>query len=128
MPFPHFDATANLLALGDSKRTIAALDHLWGRESILPLPQPALFSVAEIILRDLVVTTQDVDRVQHLWKQAGQKTWEWLVLTSVRRKRPIPAACGVTATIIRELYINSLQVPSSCAVPGRLKIAPVYHF
>ena len=45
---------------------MAALDHLrWG-ESILPLPQPASFSDVEITFRDLVVTTQDVGRVQHL--------------------------------------------------------------
>ena len=45
---------------------VAALDHLRGGESILPLPQPASISVAEIFLRDLVERTQDVDRVQHL--------------------------------------------------------------
>ena len=43
-------------ALCASKDTIAALNHLRGRESILPLPQPASSSVAEFTLRDLVVT------------------------------------------------------------------------
>ena len=38
---------------------VAALDHLRGGESILPLPQPASLSDAEITLRDLVETTQD---------------------------------------------------------------------
>ena len=45
---------------------VAALDHLRGGESTLPLPQPASSSDAEITLRDLVETTQDVDRVQHI--------------------------------------------------------------
>ena len=46
--------------------SVAVLDHLRGGESFLPLPQPASISVAEITLRDLIVTTQDVDRMQHL--------------------------------------------------------------
>ena len=45
---------------------VAALDHLRGGESIIPLPQPASSSDAEITLRNLVETTQDVDRVQHI--------------------------------------------------------------
>ena len=53
-----------------SKRTIAALDHLRGGEAILPLPHPASFSDVEITLRDLIEQSQDVDRVQHLWKKA----------------------------------------------------------
>ena len=64
---------------------VAALDHLRFGETILPLPQPASLSDAEITLRDLVETTQDVDRVQHLWKEAGQKVWEWLVVVGVTR-------------------------------------------
>ena len=40
---------------------VAALDHLRGGESILPLPQPASSSHAEFTLRNLVQTTQDVD-------------------------------------------------------------------
>ena len=50
---------------------------------ILPLPQPASLSEAEIALRNLVETTQHVDRVQHLWTEAGQKVWEWLVVAGV---------------------------------------------
>ena len=45
---------------------VAALDHLREGESILPLPQPASISVADFTLRDLVETTQGVDRMQHL--------------------------------------------------------------
>ena len=61
-------------ALCASKRTIAALDHLREGESILPLPQPASISVAEITLRDLVVTTQDVDCVQHFSRKQDRKS------------------------------------------------------
>ena len=42
---------------------VAALDHLREGESILPLPQPASVSDTEITLRDLFVTTQDVNRM-----------------------------------------------------------------
>ena len=65
---------------------MAALDHLRGGEDlkcILPLPQPASLSEAEITLRDLFETAQDLNRVQHLWKEAGQKVWEWLVVAGV---------------------------------------------
>ena len=31
-------------------------------------------------MRNLVETTQNFDHVQHLWKEAGQKVWEWLVV------------------------------------------------
>ena len=50
---------------------------------ILPLPQPASVSEAEIALRNLDVTSQNFDHVQHLWKEAGQKVWEWLVVAGV---------------------------------------------
>ena len=53
---------------------IATLDHLRGGEDlrcILPLPQPASLSEADIALRDLVDTTPHVDHVQHLWKETG---------------------------------------------------------
>ena len=86
-----FTATTNLLIPATPMPCVlrcvpvAALDHLRGRESILPLPQPASLSDAEITLRDLVETTQDVDRVQHLWEEAGQKVSEWLVVAGVTR-------------------------------------------
>ena len=60
-------------ALCASSVPVAALDHLRGGETILPLPQPASFYDVKIPLRDLVETTQDVDRVQHLWKDPEQK-------------------------------------------------------
>ena len=65
-----FTATTNLLIPATPMPCVlrsvpvAALDHLRGGESILPLPQPASISVAEITLRDVVGTTQDVERVQ----------------------------------------------------------------
>ena len=65
---------------------LATLDHLrCGRNlrCILPLPQPASVSEAEITLRNLDVTSQNFDHVQHLWKEAGQKVWEWLVVAGV---------------------------------------------
>ena len=49
---------------------VAALDHLREGESILPLPQPTSLSDVEIPLRDLVESTHDGDRVQHLWKKS----------------------------------------------------------
>ena len=73
-----FTATTNLLIPATPlpcvlrSVPVAALDHLRGGESILPLPQPASLSDAEITLRDLVETTQDVDRVQHLWKEVAR--------------------------------------------------------
>ena len=55
---------------------IATLDHLRGRgedlRCILPLPQPASLSEAEIALRNLVETTPHMDRAQHLWKETEQ--------------------------------------------------------
>ena len=65
---------------------LATLDHLRGGADlrcILPLPQPASVSEAEITLRNLVETTQNFDHVQHLWKEARQKVWEWLVVAGV---------------------------------------------
>ena len=50
---------------------------------ILPLPQPASVSEGEITLRNLDVTSQNFGHVQHLWKEAGQKVWEWLVVAGV---------------------------------------------
>ena len=50
---------------------------------ILLLPQPASVSEAEITLRNLDVTSQNFDHVQHLWKEAGQKVCEWLVVADV---------------------------------------------
>ena len=41
--------------------SVAALDHLRGGKSILPLPQPASSSHAESTLYNLVETKQDVD-------------------------------------------------------------------
>ena len=61
-------------ALCASSVPVAALDHLRGGETILPLPHPASFSDVEITLRNLVETTQDVDRVQHLWKKQNRKS------------------------------------------------------
>ena len=77
-----FTATTNLLIPATPmpcvlrSLPVAALDHLRGGESILPLPQPASLSDADITLRYLVETAQDSDRVQHLGKKAGQKVWE----------------------------------------------------
>ena len=54
---------------------IATLDHVREGEDlrcILPLPQPASLSEAEVAFRNLVDTTPHVDRVQHLWKETGQ--------------------------------------------------------
>ena len=65
------------------KRTSGRTWPLAGGETIFPLPQPASFSDTENTLRDLVVTTQDVDRVQHLSKEAEQKVWDWLVVAGV---------------------------------------------
>ena len=51
---------------------LATLDHLrCGAvlRCILPLPQPASVSEAEITLRNLIETTQNFDHVQHLWKE-----------------------------------------------------------
>ena len=88
------------------QRTSAALDHLRGAEKAFSLCRNLRsLSDAEITLRDLVETTQDVDRVQHLWKEAGQKVREWLVVAGVTRCQErgcIPAARGDTAAVARE--------------------------
>ena len=100
---------------------VAALNHLRGGESILPLPQPASLSDAEITFRDLVETTQDVDRVQHFWKEAGQKVSEWLVVA-------VPAARGGTAAVARE--DKHRQPPSAIIIlpsRARRKTALMHH-
>ena len=65
---------------------LATLDHF--REGtvlrcILPLPQPASVSEADNTLRNLVETAQNFYHVQHLWKEAGKKVWERLVVAGV---------------------------------------------
>ena len=60
----------------------------WGGRvgrKVLPLPHAASFSDVEITLRSLVETTQDVDRVQHLWKKYrySENGWSWPVSSNM---------------------------------------------
>ena len=110
---------------------VAALDHLRVGQSILPLPQPASLSVAEITLRDLVETTQDVDRVQHLLE--GSRAENLSMVGRGRRHQmsgegaAYRSACN-TAAVAREE--KHRQLPSAIIIlpsRARRKTTPTLH-
>ena len=91
-----------------------------GGESILPLPQPASFSDAEITLRNLVQQHKTWTACSTFRRKQGRQSgigWSWPVSPDVRKSAAYWQRVMVLLQWLVKKCIDSLQVPSSSCRP-----------